>query len=282
MLKFSFHKLLILPVFLLFFLNSFSQDKVNVILLGTYHFNNPGKDAVKNIERNILTKENQLGLEQITDLIVKKYKPDQIFVESNYNKKKQLDELYQLYLNGKYSSYTDTIKNPRYKRFYTEGETYQLAFRLGKKSGNKEIYPIDSLIEMRFDILQKMIKSNPKNKQFFEERLAISGKSANEILAKKDLRDVFKALNTDEELNQNKGMYITFINGLGFNEGYFGANLVADWYKRNLIMYANMQNQLAPTTKNIVILVGTGHAAIMKDFLKNDERFNIIELKTIL
>ncbi|MBB2151406.1 DUF5694 domain-containing protein [Pedobacter gandavensis] len=234
------------------------------------------------MERNILTKENQLGLEQITDLIVKKYKPDQIFVESNYNKKKQLDEQYQLYLNGKYSSYTDTIKNPRYKRFYTEGETYQLAFRLGKKSGNKEIYPIDSLIEMRFDLLQKMIKSNPKNKQFFEERLAISGKNANEILAKKDLRDVFKALNTDAELNQNKGMYISFINGLGFNEGYFGANLVADWYKRNLIMYANMQNQLAPTTKNIVILVGTGHAAIMKDFIKNDERFNIIELKTIL
>jgi hypothetical protein len=47
-------------------------------------------------------------------------------------------------------------------------------------------------------------------------------------------------------------------------------------------MYANIQSQLVQNTKNIVILVGTGHAAMMKDFIKNDERFNLIELKTIL
>lgn len=282
MLKFSFQKSLILSVFLLFFQNSFSQNKVNVVLIGTYHFNNPGNDAVKSINRDILSKENQLGLEQITDLIVKKYRPDQIFVESNYNKKKELNDQYQLYLAGKFSSYTDTIKNARLRKFYTEGETYQLAFRLGKKSNNKEVYPIDSLIEMRFDLLQKMVKSNPKDKQIFEEKLSTLTKRSNDCLAQKDLKDVFKSLNTDAALNENKGTYISFFNRVGINENYFGANLVSDWYKRNLVMYANIQSQLVQNTKNIVILVGTGHAAMMKDFIKNDERFNLIELKTIL
>jgi len=282
MLKFSFQKTLILPVFLFFFLNSFSQNKVNVVLIGTYHFNNPGNDAVKSISRDILSKENQLGLEQITDLIVKKYKPDQIFVESNYNKKKELNDQYLLYLTGKFSSYTDTIKNARSRKFHTEGETYQLAFRLGKKSSNKEIYPIDSLIEMRFDLLQKMVKSNPKDNQIFEEKLSTLTKKSNDCMAKKDLKEVFKSLNTDEALNENKGFYLSFINGLGINDNYFGSNLVSNWYKRNLIMYANIQSQLTQNTKNIVILVGTGHAAMMKDFIKNDERFNLIELKTIL
>ncbi|WP_316820572.1 DUF5694 domain-containing protein [Pedobacter gandavensis] len=282
MLKFSIQKLQILPFFLLFFLNSFSQNKVNVVLIGTYHFNNPGNDAIKTVDRDILSKENQIGLEKITDLIIKKYKPDQIFVESNYRTKKELNGHYQLYLNDQFSSFTDTIKNARSKRFYTEGETYQLAFRLAKKSSNKEIYPIDSLMNMRFDLLQKIIKSNPKSNQIFEAKLAELTKKSNECMAQKDLREVFKSLNTDKALNENKGFYISFANTIGLNENYLGSNLVADWYKRNLIMYANIQSQLAEETKNIVILVGTGHAAIMKDFIKNDDKFNLIELNTIL
>eukprot|EP01133_Synstelium_polycarpum_P018577 gene18577-22229_t len=127
-----------------------------------------------------------------------------------------------------------------------------------------------------------MVKSNPKHNQIFEEKLSKLSKSVNDCLAKKDLREVFKGLNTDAALKENKGFYISFINRLGLDENYFGANLVSDWYKRNLIMYANIQSQLDQNTKNIVILVGTGHAAIIKDFIKNDERFNLIELNTIL
>ena len=73
---------------------SFAQNKINVILLGTYHFNNPGNDEIKTIEKNILTAENQEGLEQITNSIVSKYKPDQIFVESSYHEKDILNNQY--------------------------------------------------------------------------------------------------------------------------------------------------------------------------------------------
>ncbi|NRF40674.1 DUF5694 domain-containing protein [Pedobacter foliorum] len=277
-----FQKLFTSSILLLFFLNSFSQDKINVILIGTFHFNNPGNDAAKTNNRDMLSKENQLGLEQITDLIVKKYKPDQIFVESNYNKKRELNDNYQLYLKDKFSAFTDTIKNARMRKLYTEGETFQLAFRLAKKAKNEVIYPIDTLIELRFDLLQKLIKSDAKLSQIFKDKVANLSKKANYTLAKKDLKEVFKDLNTDKDLNENKGFYISFANSLGINENYFGANLVSDWYKRNLIMYSNVQNQLISNTKNIVILVGTGHAAMFKDFIKNDEKFNLIELKTVL
>jgi len=42
-----------------------AQEKVNVILLGIYHFNNPGNDAMRIAERNILCKKDQLELEEI-------------------------------------------------------------------------------------------------------------------------------------------------------------------------------------------------------------------------
>ncbi|REC59352.1 hypothetical protein DRF65_26375 [Chryseobacterium pennae] len=271
-----------LLIVLFVFSFSFSQEKINVLLLGTYHFNNPGSDAVKNTERNILTPENQKDLDQITQSIISKFKPDQIFVESNFNKKDDLNNQYQLYLNNQYSKFTDTVKKPRYKRYYIEGETSQLAFRLAKRANINQIYPIDSLIEMRLDILKKEMYSKNETKVLFEKELAKMTQSSNRCMEKKSLRDVFICLNEKEDLAQNKGFYISVANKINSDGKYFGSNLVADWYKRNLIMYANIQNQLEPKTKNIFVLVGTGHAAIFKEFFENDENFNLIEVDDIL
>ncbi len=276
-------KLAISFVFSLCFLAAFSQNKkVNVILLGTYHFNNPGNDAVKNQERSILTEESQKGLEQITDQIKKKYMPDQIFVESDFNQKAKLDWQYQLYLKNEYAKFTDTVTKPRLKRFYTEGETFQLAFRLAKKLGHQEVYPIDTMIQMRFDLLQKIVKADPAINKIFEEKLAAVTVRSNNCMSKKDLKDVFLCMNEEADLKENKGFYISFANTLGKDGKYFGANLVADWYKRNLIMYANIQHQLKTGAKNILVLVGTGHAAMFREFFKSDENFNLIELKDVL
>ncbi|MNN00691.1 hypothetical protein D3C81_1132910 [compost metagenome] len=259
-----------------------AQEKVNVILLGTYHFNNPGNDAMKVAERNILSEKDQLVLEEITETILRKNIPDQIFVESAFSQKKHLNYLYQLYLDNQYSRYTDTLQSKRSKRYYIEGETFQLAFRLAKKSNHQEVFPIDTMIEMRFDLLFKELNANPDLKKEFDTKLATSSKIGNETLTKEKLRDVFLALNEDHALARNKGIYLSLINKVGIQNDYLGTKLVSDWFKRNLIMYSNFQSQLKSTTKTVVILVGTGHAAILRDFIKNDDRFNLIDLKNIL
>lgn len=265
-----------------FCIYGFSQEKINVLLLGTYHFNNPGNDAVKNIERNILTLESQKGLDQITNSIISKFKPDQIFVESNFSKKEDLNNKYQLYLKNQYNQFTDTIKKLRMKRFYTEGETFQLAFRLAKKANIRYIFPIDSLIEMRFDILQKELNSNPVTKSILEKNAVKMTQSGDKCMSKDLLKDVFICLNQKAQLAENKGFYISIANKVNPDGKYFGSNLVADFYKRNLIMYSNIQNQIEPKTKNIFILVGTGHAAIFREFFENDENFNLIEVDEVL
>lgn len=66
------------------------------------------------------------------------------------------------------------------------------------------------------------------------------------------------------------------------NNDYFGSNLVTDWYKRNLIMYSNIQNQLKPDTKSIFVLVGTGHAAIFRQLFEVDKNFELVDLTKVL
>lgn len=268
-------------LFLLIFQLSFvsAQEKVKVILLGTYHFNNPGNDMIKQKDRNILSKENQQDLEEITNKIkASAYKPDQIFVESNFNKKNELNANYQSYLKDQYHKFTDTVKNVRLKKYYSEGETFQLGYRLAKKLEHQELYPIDSLIEMRFDILLKEVNSNPTLKEEFSK---FNASLSDNCLEKSSLSDIFLCINQKSNLDKNIGFYISFANKVMVNKDYFGSNLVTDWYKRNLIMYANIQNQLKPYTKTILVLVGSGHAAVLRQFFEVDKNFELVDLTKV-
>jgi len=268
-------------LFFLIFQFSFvsAQEKVKVILLGTYHFNNPGNDMIKQKDRNILSKESQQDLEEITNKIkASAYKPDQIFVESNFNKKNELNANYQSYLKDQYHKFTDTIKRERLKRYYIEGETFQLGYRLAKKLEHHELYPIDSMIEMRFDILLKEVNANPALKEEFSK---INASLSDNCLEKRNLSDIFICINKKSNLDKNIGFYISFANKVMTNKDYLGSNLVTDWYKRNLVMYANIQNQLKPHTKTILVLVGSGHAAILRQFFEVDKNFELVDLTKV-
>lgn len=74
-----------------------SKTKTNVILIGTYHFNNPGFDEGKMKERTILSQESQDALERITDKLVNKYKPSKVFVEYDFAKENKLNQMFELY-----------------------------------------------------------------------------------------------------------------------------------------------------------------------------------------
>ena len=252
------------------------------MLIGIYHFNNPGFDEGKMKEHNILSDENQQGLERITDKLIKKYRPAKVFVEYDAAKNNKLNALYALYKNAKPFYHADTL-NAFYKRFYSENETFQLGFRLAKKAANDSIYAMDyDEVPIRFDLIKpKLQASRSFTYSGYQDKLTQLEVFMNACLSKPKLEDVLLGLNSQEQYQLNKGLYISFLNRINQADDFFGSDLVAAWYKRNLIMYANIQNQVSAADKNIVIIVGAGHAAIMEDFIKADKRFNLVKLDTI-
>ncbi len=275
-----------ITLFLIFlYINSFSQNqtKTNVVLIGTYHFNNPGFDEGKIKERNILTKENQEGLERITDKIIKKYKPSKVFVESDFDKRNNLNEMYNLYKNGRGYYNIDTLDS-FYKRFYKENEIFQLGFRLALKAKNDSIYSIDyDKVPIRFDLIKSKIESiSTVDFAEYKKNIAELETFMNTCISQDTLENALKCLNSTEQYRLNKGLYISFLNRINKGNDFFGSDLVSLWYKRNLIMFSNIQNQIVPTDKNIVIIIGAGHAAMMEEFFKSDTRFNLVKIDEVL
>jgi hypothetical protein len=239
---------------------TFAQE---ALLIGTFHFNNPGADAVKLKSINILTAPVQQELEQIAEKI-KAFNPDKIYVEWDFRDQSGLDTLYHLYITDQYQHYSKN-KNS----FYQQNEIFQLAFRAGKKCGLKRINAIDVNMDWPSDTAFAAMKSAGQDSLINEISEMTKALSAvyNHKMQTLSLTQIILDLNTPADRKQNIGFYLKTFNKAGKKDDFSGAYSVAEWYRRNLYMYAQVQKQSTASDKRIMILLGAGHTAMFKQFI---------------
>jgi pheromone shutdown protein TraB len=56
-----------------------------------------------------------------------------------------------------------------------------------------------------------------------------------------------------------------------------GADLLAKWYERNIYMYANLQ-RLAEPGERILVIVGSGHAPILRELATYDPQMLLVDV----
>ncbi|OXG07425.1 hypothetical protein BC749_10228 [Flavobacterium araucananum] len=249
---------------------SAQSKKKQILLLGSFHFENPGLDVAKLNTFNVMSDKSQKELENITNKI-KKFGPDKIFVEWNYQKQDKLDKFY--------AKNTDSLlKND-------SDEIVQVALRSAKKLGHKKLYamdynntdfPYDSLVKGMKEANQlDLIKKNEETMKHYET-------DQNKKIAKYSLTELLLDLNTKESNEDNLSWYLqTGIKG-GKIDNFVGAFLVSEWYRRNLYMYALIQKLTESKDDKIMVLLGAGHTAMIREFVAHNPDFEIVELATVL
>jgi hypothetical protein len=249
---------------------SSQSKKKQILLLGTFHFENPGLDVAKVNAFNVMSDKSQKELENITNKI-KKFGPDKIFIEWNYAKQAKLDIFY--------NKNTDSLLQK------DADEIVQVALRSAKKLGHKQLYGIDyNYTDFPYDNLVKgmeaadqfdLIKKNEEMIKHFET-------DQNAKIAKYNLTELLLDINTKESNEENIGWYLeTAIKG-GKKDNFVGPFLVSEWYRRNLYMYALIQKLTESKDDKIMVLLGAAHTAMIREFVKYDSNFEIVELATIL
>jgi len=243
--------------------------KKQILLIGTFHYANPGHDVAKINTFNVMSEKSQKELEIMSDKI-KKFGPDKIFVEWKFSKQAELDKFY-----GKN---TDSLLKT------DSNEITQLALRTAKKLKHKKMYGIDYRTRFPYDsLMMSMEKANQKElMKINTESTEKYQKDHNERMGKSTLTDLMLYYNQKESNNDNIQWYLEVANRTGTPDDFTGASLVSNWYKRNLYMYSLIQKLTESTDKKIMVLVGAGHAAIIRDFLAHDPEFEIVELGTVL
>lgn len=69
---------------------------------------------------------------------------------------------------------------------------------------------------------------------------------------------------------------------VGFPAHHIGADLVGEWYKRNLRTYANLWRAVEEGDERVVLLIGAGHVWTLRTFLRENPDFEVVPVEEVL
>lgn len=267
--------------------SSAAQPKpVDLLLLGTFHFHNPGADVAKFKTLDVLTPAAQAQLEDITTRLAR-FGPRKIFVEWEQKDQAELDTLYGYYRQGPaaYAAHIKARYAAKRHNFFFKNEIVQLAFRAGKKAGLSRIYGFDYQgTNFPYDSVQHALRDAHQDslRQAIDGAIATVEAKNNRQQATMSLTQLLLAENTPADLTFNKAFYLNKLNRAGSVGNFAGAYLVSEWYRRNLYMYALLQKLTRPTDGRVLVLAGSGHVAMLRDFVPYDGAFRLVPVADVL
>jgi hypothetical protein len=239
------------------------REEVQVMILGTYHFANPGQDVIKQDIDDVLQPKRQAELEDLVTRLAS-WKPDRIAVEQPFSR-------------------TDTVR-PRYARYLARtlppnrNEVVQIGFRLASRLGHEAVYPIDddSFLDLN-DSLKAVQQRRPEFKQARDSIRAVLQKEAeatNAWMRTTTIREHLFRLNSDEALHRGNslGMFGGYLPA-GEGQNYGGPHFLAQWYARNFNMAHNLTRMLRPDVRRILVVVGSGHVPPLRNLLDEAPQF---------
>lgn len=239
-----------------------------VMLLGTFHFNDPGQDAVKTRSLDVTAAESQQYLVELTRRIASEFRPTRILLEYTEADDELLNERYRQYVAGEFELRVNEI--------------YQVGFRIAAASGLDHIEPFDHRdIEWQAEAMLDYAKHNdPAALKAFEERIAEITVSMQADQDKLSLKQLLVRHNSASDFALNKALYIQ-TNDIGAGDGYSGADAAASWWHRNFRMYANIQKAAQPGER-VLVIAGSGHVAILADLLALDPEREAVDVRPLL
>ncbi|MEM9757979.1 MAG: DUF5694 domain-containing protein [Pseudomonadota bacterium] len=229
----------------------------SILVLGVFHFANPGKDVVKTKQIDVMTAENQSYLDQLANRLCE-FRPTKVLVELTQEKEEEFNDQFAQYLAGKLS--------------LRSNEVHQIAFRVAKKMKLDGIYGYDDL-EIGWaggELFEQMQVQEPDKLSLVQEEIAAISKEIQRAHLESNLRELLLMSNDPIWDRRNMDLYL-LTNDVGSGANFIGADTAARWWHRNLRMYANIQSHAVDGAR-LLVIGGQGHTAIFKQLISIDRR----------
>jgi len=232
-------------------------EPAKVMLMGMFHFANPGRDMVKSRVIDVMAPSNQTYLDGLAARLAT-FRPTDVLVECSPANQGKYDQKFRDYVAGRFE--------------LPSGENYQIGFRMAKLAGLSGVTCFDEDVigwdaQPMFDYMDK---HQPRTRQELEALYKTLSATADKEQSTLPLAQLLHLASDPARDAFNKGLYLR-TNEVDAGGGFAGADASASWWHRNFRMYANIQKAAAPG-RRVVALAGQGHTAILKDLLAVDDR----------
>lgn len=240
-------------------------QKPILLILGTYHMDNPGRD-MKNFQAdNVLVPKRQREIEQLVSRL-QTFRPTKIAVEVDPQDEAKLNEKYRRYREG--------------RLHLGRNEVEQIGFRLAKALGHPRLYAVDWRRDISVDPSILDFPSFAKahgQKPLLDE---LDAKGAHHIARLEAIQrrgtiiDLLYHLNLPKVCREDHRAYFT-IARIGRGDQYPGAEWVQYWYGRNLKIFVNLTRITESNEDRILLIIGAGHVWLLQQFAKESGFFAV-------
>lgn len=248
----------------------FSKETPKVLVVGTFHFDYPNLDAMKTEDNNKIDVLQEPKKSEVTELVsyIKKFNATKIAIEARPNWK--AGEKLKRYKKGEFRQERD--------------ERFQLGMRIANELKLDTLYSID-VESMDADLAQRdsvYITKLFKDFDFQHEdpyvKMFLDWFAHDEKLPKSmSLLTYFKRINSREAHRLNYGAYLV---GDFKLDDTRGADILSVWwYNRNLRIFRKIQQMKANPNDRILVIIGNGHAAILRNLLESSPEYQYVEFE---
>ena len=248
--------------------NSCTGASAKIMILGTYHMNNPGLDTRNLDADDVLLPKRQREINELNEKLAR-FNPTKIAIEGAYSDKASWDGRYKKYIAGDLKLGRD--------------ERDQIAFQLAKRLKLETIYPIDYPMLMsglRYDEIEspKPKPSPAANADEAKGNAPVAALSEeDQLLRKSTVTEFLLYLNNEKKILKDHENYLRMLLPEDNSAIYQKSDLVTNWYKRNLRMFSNLNRITSFPSDRILLIVGSGHLKILKEFALDSPQFCLVE-----
>jgi hypothetical protein len=236
---------------------------IQVMILGVYHFDNPGRDVHNAKVDDVTTPRRQTELAEVATRLGA-FKPTRIALEA------QIDTPDLIYAKYRAFKPADLTKN--------RDERVQLGFRIAQRAGLAEVHGIDADGDFPYDKVQAFAAKTAAGKARFAAIDQQVGDMVRELDALQKTQSVGALLARFNDPAQIRTMH-AFYNALlvfGDTASQPGAELNAAWYLRNARIFARL-TQIARPGDRVIVVFGAGHAYWLRHFVETTPGFQLVE-----
>jgi hypothetical protein len=232
-----------------------------VLVIGTYHMDNPGRDIFNMEADDVLASKRQAEIRELLNVLTR-FRPTKIAIEADSDSPKI--KQYQDYLAGKYDLGRD--------------ERDQIGFRLAKELNIRVIYGIDADGDFPYLAVQDYAKAHGREKELesLMEQVGKRVRDENEFLKSHSVLQMLLRMNSSEAVRQGLAGYAKFAH-FGEEYNYPGARLLTEWYRRNMRIHTHLLNVIEPGDR-VIVFYGAGHLGLLRQAVKADPT---LKLRTI-
>ncbi len=240
-----------------------SDARPEILVLGTYHMANPGRDIHNMQADDVLAPKRQQEIAQLIE-VLKKFHPTKIAIEADVGSERAARE-YADYLAGKYT--------------LSGNEIDQIGYRLARELGHKTVYPVDESGDFPWQRLVNYAKANGRAEKF-EAMEASTGalvKEQDAFLRSHTVLEMLQYMNSDAMAAKGVATYYAFV-PYGDPYDYAGPDLLAAWYQRNIRIYSNIVKLAESPNDRILVIYGAGHLGWLQQDAANDATVKLRKL----